>query len=135
MFVLATCLLILYYRSGRFNNTYAELHNRMELLHNTAIHPYETIARLDSGKWYSNRWEMYHTLSFEPDKNIVIDNHIDTISRYKYILSKDTLWLLINEKDPIPNKIKIHNNEELVFESFLDEKKELRYSRTNNRQK
>lgn len=135
MFVLAACLFFFYYKSGRFNTTYAELDNRMESLNNTATHSDETTERLDSGRWYSNKWEMYHTLSFESGKNIVIDNHIDTIFRCKYLLSKDTLWLFISEKNPVPNKIKLHNNEELVFESFLNEEKELRYVRTGNRKK
>lgn len=134
MFVLAACLFFFYYKSGRFNNTYAELHDRMELLNNTSTSPNKTTERLDSGRWYSNKWEMYHTLSFGSDKNIIIDNHADTIFRYKYMLDKNTLWL-INETDSIPNRIKLHNKEELVFENFLDEKKEVRYARIDNRQK
>lgn len=135
MFVLAACLFFSYYKSGRFNNTYSELYDRMELLNNKATRPYETTERLDSGRWYSNKWEMYHTLSFESDKNIVIDNNVDTIFRYKYMLNKDTLWLCINKKDIIPSKIKLYNKKELVFENFLDKKGEVGYSRINNRQK
>ncbi len=128
MFILASCLFFFYYKSGRFNNTYAELEEQMEK-------QYEKHERLDSGRWYSTKWEMYHTLSFESDKNIVLDNHVDTLLRYKYTLRNDTLWLMVKEKTFIPNTIKLHSNEELVFENLLDEKKEVRYSRINNREK
>lgn len=122
MLALASILFYFYYKAGRFSNTYAELKEDMELR-------YATTERLDSGRWYSNKWEMYHTLTFEPVNTIVIDNRIDTIFRYKYVLEKNALWLVINEKDSILNKIKHHNNQELVFESFLDSKKEMRYVR------
>lgn len=128
MLVLASCMFYFYYKAGRFSNTYAELKDNMELRN-------EKIQRLDSGRWYLNKWMMYHTLSFEPDNNIVVNNSADTIYHYKYMLKGNTLWLVTNEKDSIPNKIKLHNNNELLFESFLNEKKELRYSRINKMQK
>jgi hypothetical protein len=87
--------------------------------------------KFDSSKWYSNQWKMYNTLSFESGNTIVIGNHTDSIFRYKYILDRDTLWFITDEKHRIPNPIKLHNKEELIFESFMDTKKELRYSRIN----
>ena len=85
MFILAACLFFFYYKSGRFNNTYSKLRKEVELANNSTIQSYlnEKNERLDSGKRYSNKWEMYHTLSFESDKNIIVDNHIDTIFRYQ----------------------------------------------------
>lgn len=125
MLVLALCLFFIYYKSGRFSNTYGELHDEMET--RNSIQRYEKMGRADSGNWYSNKWEMYHTLSFENDK-IVIGNSADTTYRYNYLLKEDTLWLF-NEKDSISNKIKLHSNEELVFENFLDKKTGFRYVR------
>ena len=128
MLALASCLFFFYYRAGRFSNTYAELKDTMELRN-------EKTERLDSAVWYLNEWKMYHTLYFEKENIVLIDNHPDTAFHYKYRLDKNTLWLLINKADSIPNKIKLHNNRELVFESFLDSKKGLRYTRASNRQK
>jgi len=128
-------LFIIYYNSGRFNNTYSDLRNEIDRANNSLNRSYEKTTRLDSGNWYLNKWEMYHTLSFGSDSTLMIDNHVDTLFLYKYALSKDTLWLMVKGVAAIPNKIKLHSNEELIFENFLDEKKELRYTRTNRLQK
>ena len=121
MLALASCMFFFYYRAGRFNNTYAELKERVE-------NQYEKSERLDSGQWFSNKWEMYHTLSFEPGNKLMVDNHVDTLLRYRYVLDKNILWL-IHEKDSIQNKITLRNNHELIFGSFLNSKGELKYSR------
>ena len=128
MISLASCLFYFYYKVGRFNNVYSEVHNRLERMQ-------EKYERLDSGKWYSNKGGMYYTLSFGHENAVLIDNHVDTIFRYKYTLNQDTLWLQTDEKHLVPNKIKLFNRDELIFDSFLDEKKELRYSRKDSLQK
>lgn len=93
---------------------------------------YEKKERADSGNWYSNKWEMYHTLSFDPGKSITINNQIDTVFHFEYTLIKDTLWLFNDGEQRIPNKIKLHNSKELIFESFMGKKMELRYTRIKN---
>jgi hypothetical protein len=125
MAAMAGLVFFFYYQKGQFNNVYSEVHNRLE-------EPTGNIQKPDSGNWYLNKWTLYHTLSFDGVNTLVIDNHIDTIFRYKYTLHADTLWVTTDNKHSIPNKIKLHNDQELVFESFLDEKKELRYTRTKN---
>lgn len=122
MLTLASCLFFLYYRSGRFSNTYADLQK------DTTYHNEKT-EKLDSGRWFTNQGKMYHTLSFEPDSSIVIDNHVDTLFRYSYVLDKNTLWL-IHKTDSIKNKIKSYSTEELIFENFMSGKSEMRYTRT-----
>lgn len=135
MLLLSGSLFMLYYNSGRFKNSYAELDNEIDRLNNSRITYNEKALRLDSGTWHLNKWEMYHTLYFENGNTVSIDNHIDTLLRYSYKLKDDTLWLFVTEKNSVPNKIKLHSSQELVFESLLDKKKELRYSRENNLKK
>ncbi len=122
MLVMATGLFIIYYNSGRFSNTYGELEKEME-------YRYEKKLRADSGVWYSNKWEMYHTLTFEPGNKITINNHIDTVFHFNYTLNKDTLWLTVGEQQQTPNRLKVISNEELIFESFLSAKREMKYTR------
>lgn len=136
MLVMSACLFILYYNSRSVNNNaYPEQHGKIDLRNNAIIYSDNITERLDSGNWHLNKWKMYHTLSFENENILMIANHVDTLFRYKYKLNNDTLWLMVKEKTSVPNKIKLHNNEELIFEGFVDEKKELRYTRTNNLKK
>ena len=133
MIAMAGCVFYFYYKAGKFNNITGELHNRLEDEHHAG--PNKKTERLDSGKWFTNKLEMYHTLSFETGNKITIDNHVDTLFHYLCKLSNDTLWLLTDGKHLIPNKIKLHNKDELVFENFLGAKNELRYVRINSMEK
>jgi len=126
---MASCLFYFYYKAGRFSNTYAEIHDEMEQRDLMSGQVNENTERLDSGRWFTNKLEMYHTLSFEPGNNIVIRNSIDTVLRYTYFLNENTLWLITNGKDSISNKITQHNNEELIFEGLLNNQKDMRYGR------
>ncbi|PDS24183.1 hypothetical protein [Flavobacterium branchiophilum] len=83
-----------------------------------------------NGKWYLNKWTYYHTLDINGD-SIYVDNHIDSVFYLKYRLSKDTLitWSQ-NSKKLNKNRILKVSNDTLVFESFLNSKDEINYSRT-----
>jgi hypothetical protein len=82
------------------------------------------------GKWYLNKWTMYHTLSFA-DKTVFVDNHIDSVFYSKYTLHNDTLVLQDNDlKIKYKNKIIAITADTLIIKSFGNSADTLRYSRT-----
>lgn len=127
MLLMATGLFIVYYNSGRFSNTYGELEKEIQ-------YRYEKKLRADSGSWYTNKWEMYHTLSFEPGNFLTINNSIDTVFHFNYSLHNDTLWLMAGEGQKTPYRIKAYSNMELIFESLLSAKREMKYTRVKMQQ-
>ena len=82
------------------------------------------------GKWYLNKWTMYHTLDFS-DSTVFCDNHVDTVFTLNYRVFEDTIE---TEHPHFPGKhkrrIKRLNGTELVLEGFHDSRAELIYSRT-----
>jgi len=81
------------------------------------------------GKWYTNKWELHHTLNFENGMDLVIDNHVDTIYRYRYLLNGDTLWLGSKEQELIGNKIIKFTKDTLIFSNLLDRQEQILYTR------
>ncbi len=83
-----------------------------------------------TGKWYLNKWTYYHTLDIKGD-NIDVDNHVDSVFFLNYRLSHDTLitWSE-NSKKFTKNKILKVSKDTLIFESFLNTKGEVHYSKT-----
>ena len=132
MLVLSACLFAAYYNAGRFKNTYEEIEIEKEALHKLNTPFSEKLQRLDSGKWYSNKPGAYHTLSFESNNTLMVDNQVDSIFAYTYKLNKDTLWVIVPGRSPYPGRIKLHTNEELVFENFIGRAEERKYSREKN---
>ncbi len=82
------------------------------------------------GKWYLNKWTMYHTLSFE-DTTVFVDNHIDSVFYSNYTLRNDTLVLQDNDlKITYKNKIIATTKDTLIIRSFGNGADTLGYSRT-----
>ncbi len=82
------------------------------------------------GKWYLNKWTMYHTLSFA-DTTVFVDNHIDSVFYCKYSLHNDTLVLQDNDlKIKYKNRIIAITKDTLVIRSFGNSADTLGYSRT-----
>ena len=82
------------------------------------------------GKWYLNRWTMYHTLSFS-DSTVFVDNHIDSVFYSNYSLKNDTLILQDNDlKTNYKNRIIAITKDTLIIRSFGNSADILGYSRT-----
>ena len=82
------------------------------------------------GKWYLNKWTMYHTLSFA-DTTVFVDNHIDSVFYSNYSLHYDTLILQDNERTiRYKNKIISISKDTLIIRSFGSGADTLGYSRT-----
>ena len=82
------------------------------------------------GKWYLNKWTMYHTLSFE-DTTVFVDNHIDSVFYSNYSLHNDTLILQDNDRTiTYRNKIIALTKDTLIIRSFGSGADTLGYSRT-----
>ena len=85
------------------------------------------------GKWYLNKWTMYHTLSFG-DTTVFVDNHIDSVFTLNYSLSNDTLILKdYNSRVTYREKIINLTQDTLVIKSFGNSQKLLGYSRTKRK--
>ena len=80
------------------------------------------------GQWYLRKWDLFHTLHFIDEQNLVMDNHIDTILRFRYVLKNDTLLIWNEEMGFVENKINRLTKDTIVFEELLD-KKDLMYIR------
>ena len=82
------------------------------------------------GKWYLNKWTMYHTLSFA-DTTVFVDNHIDSVFYSNYSLHNDTLVLQDNDlRIKYKNKIIAITKDTLIIRSFGNGADTLGYSRT-----
>jgi hypothetical protein len=82
------------------------------------------------GKWYLNKWTMYHTLSFGA-KTVYVDNHIDSVFTVGYSLSGDTLILLDDKLGAYyKEKIIAITKDTLIIKSFGNTGDTLGYSRT-----
>lgn len=82
------------------------------------------------GKWYLNKWTMYHTLYFS-DTNVFMDNHIDSVFYNIYSLHIDTLILQDNNlKIKYKNRIIAISKDTLIIRSFGNGADTLCYSRT-----
>jgi hypothetical protein len=82
------------------------------------------------GKWYLNKWTMYHTLVFS-DKTVFVDNHVDSVFTVNYTVSNDTLILRDNDSTiQYKNKIVAITKDTLVIKSFGSGADTLGYSRT-----
>jgi len=87
------------------------------------------------GKWYLNEWTLYRELTFHGDSSLVIDNHIDTIYRYKYMIRKDTLILLGPSDRIFSTRFMLLSPESLVVERLPHKSQPLRYSRVDRQQR
>lgn len=82
------------------------------------------------GKWYPNKWTMYHTLDFS-DKTVFVDNHIDSVFTLNYSLFSDTLILHDNKSNVTYNeKIITLTQDTLIIKSFAKQRDITGYSRT-----
>jgi len=83
-----------------------------------------------TGKWYLNKWTMYHTLSFA-ETTVFVDNNIDSVFTLPYALSDDTLILQDNKsKVTYKEKIITLTQDTLVIKCFGNKQDTLGYSRT-----
>ncbi len=81
------------------------------------------------GKWYLNKWTMYHTLSFAKT-TVFVDNNIDSVFTLHYSLSHDTLTLHDNKSKLIyKEKIITLTQDTLVIKSIGNRQDILGYSR------
>ncbi len=82
------------------------------------------------GKWYLNKWTMYHTLSFA-DTTVFVDNHIDSVFYSNYSIHNGTLILKDNDRTlRYNNKIIAISKDTLIIRSFGNDADTLSYSRT-----
>ncbi|HAI75398.1 MAG TPA: hypothetical protein DCM08_04055 [Microscillaceae bacterium] len=83
------------------------------------------------GRWYLNEWDLYHTLHFINERELVIDNHIDTVFRFQYELQNDTLILYDKKKGQALyfNPITAFDEDNLVFEQFIEKSGQQHYTR------
>jgi hypothetical protein len=81
------------------------------------------------GKWFINKWTMYHTLSFG-DTTVFVDNHIDSVFTLLYSLSYDTLSFFDNKSNmTYHEKIITLTTDTLIIKSLRNKKDILGYSR------
>lgn len=82
------------------------------------------------GKWYLNKWTMYHTLAFN-EKTVFVDNNIDSVFTINYSLANDTLVLRDNDSSiKYKSKIIAVTKDTLLIKSFGNKADTLGYSRT-----
>lgn len=82
------------------------------------------------GKWYLNKWTMYHTLSFA-NTTVFVDNHIDSVFYSNYSLNNDTLILKENDRTiRYKNRIIAISKDTLIIKSLGIGADTLHYSRT-----
>ena len=94
------------------------------------INKHKSVIDYIKGKWYLNKWTMYHTLSFA-DTTVFVDNHIDSVFYSNYYLHKDTLFLKDNDRTiRYKNRIIAISKDTLIIKSFGNGADTLRYSRT-----
>ncbi len=83
------------------------------------------------GTWYLNKWTLYHTLIIG-DHSIEADNHIDTLFRFNYEISNDTLISWGGEpRQMYKNKIISVTKETLVLDGIQSVVGIRTYSRVN----
>ena len=98
-------------------------------------HVESTAQRLIRGKWFLNRWVNYHTLLFNADSTVVIDNAIDTIYRYRYVYTDGVLKLRDDAGKVREAKIVSLSADTLILANLLDSKRDLGYSRVRRKMK
>ncbi len=83
------------------------------------------------GTWYSNEWDLYHTIYVQDSTHLVIENHIDTLFFYDYALRRDTLFIYKKYGQLVSyHPILRLTKDSLIFDGFLDKPAIQRYSRT-----
>jgi len=89
----------------------------------------QNISTNIQGRWYLNRWTMFHTLDFT-DKTVFVDNHVDTVFTLNYSVSHDTLITWSGNSDKkYKNKIIYITRDTFVINGFAGSADTINYSR------